>query len=257
MQGSTIRSVDDPEIDLANRRGAGSVIYTLVGFVAGCAAMLGSLALLHADVVDRGGTPSTTAAAQTGDNADALLEHVPPSVSGSCTSANRRAAATENSVYASVVCHPADVTGVTVQYMSVHDAYALRQLFNGQLQQNELMLAPTSSASKACASRPDGAFRWYGIPMGSGMTGAVVHDYRPGPGATHGEAACYVDNNLAWIDWIDYDTHIYAFASTDLENYQTLFQWWREQAGPFHPRHALVASGASAQPSMATDSGGM
>jgi hypothetical protein len=33
------------------RRGASSVLYTLVGFVAGCVAMFGSLALLHAEAV--------------------------------------------------------------------------------------------------------------------------------------------------------------------------------------------------------------
>jgi hypothetical protein len=159
-------------------------------------------------------------------------------------------------VYASVVCHPNDVSSVTVQYMSVHDAYALRQLFNGQMQQQHVELAPPAAAAAACSNRPDGAFRWYGMSMGDGMTGAVEHAFRSAPGATHGEATCYVDHQLAWIDWIDNDTHIYAFASTDLENYRTMFDWWRDEAGPFHPRHAVM-SGASASPGMATGDGGM
>jgi hypothetical protein len=230
------------------RRGAASVLFTLVGFVAGCVAMFGSLSLLHAEAVQPGkagqGSPSI---APSMDDTAALLEHIPPAIRPSCTQGNLRSAATQDSIYASVVCQQ-QIQGVPVQvqYMSVHDAIALRDLFNAQVDQNNINTA-LGGATETCGRTPPSgrAFRWYGKT--DEMTGDVVHVFShvsTGP-STQGRVACYVADGVAWLDWIDFDTHIYAFASTSIEHYGALFGWWLEQAGPYHPRHQVMPGSAT------------
>lgn len=243
MQDSKTRSIRVPEPTPPARRGASSVLFTLVGFVAGCVAMFGSLALLHAEAVRPGKLGSSSASLVPSMDATAeLLEHVPPAIRPSCAPGNLRPAATRDSIYASVICQQ-DVEGgsVQVQYMSVHDAIALRDLFQAQLDQSHIRMGPSAAAGRRCGSTPPsgGAFRWLGET--DEMTGDVVHAFvRPSTGPpTHGLVACYVAG-AAWLDWIDFDTHIYAFASTSIEHYGALFDWWLDQAGPFHPRHGAM-----------------
>jgi hypothetical protein len=260
VQDHKTRPVVVPDPSLPARRGAASVLFTLVGFVAGCVAMFGSLSLLHAEAVQPGkadqGSPST---APSMDDTAALLEHIPPAIRPSCTQGNLRSAATQDSIYASVVCQQ-QIQGVPVQvqYMSVHDAIALRGLFDTQVDQNGIQRA-LSGADETCDRTPPlgGAFRWYGGT--DEMTGEVVHAFSPvstGP-PTQGRVACYLADSVAWLDWIDFDTHIYAFASTSIEHYEALFSWWRDQAGPYHPRHQVMpgsntpsAEGSPASPQM-------
>lgn len=65
-----------------------------------------------------------------------------------------------------------------------------------------------------------------------------------------GRMICYADSEgLYWIDWVDNDTHIYAFASATPENYRRLFEWWTDSAGPFHSHPGDVGM-ASATPSV-------
>jgi hypothetical protein len=230
----------------------------LVGFAAGCVAMFGSLALLHAEAVRPGrAEPSPSPIAPSMDTTAALLEHVPPEIRESCQSRNLRAEATNDSVYASVVCQQ-QIQGdtVPVQYMFVHDQIALDDLFRAQLVHNDIQQAPSTGAAGSCgSSRPSaGAFKWYGET--DEMTGHVDHVFmRPSKGPiTEGSAACYIDaDGVAWLDWIDFDTHIYAFTSTSIEHYGALFQWWLDQAGPFHPRQGSMPGNtvpSSASPTM-------
>jgi hypothetical protein len=181
------------------------------------------------------------------DDTGALLELIPPAIRPSYTQNNLRSAATHDSIYASVVCQR-EIQGVPVQvqYMSVHDAIALRDLFNAQVDQNNIQMA-LDAAIDTCGRtpHPGGAFRWYGET--DEMTGAVVHAFShvsTGP-PTQGRVACYLADGVAWLDWIDLDTHIYAFASTSIEHYDALFGWWLEQAGPYHPRHQVMPGNAT------------
>jgi hypothetical protein len=242
VQDMKTRQIPVPGSTPPARRGASSVLFTLVGFVAGCAAMFGSLTLLNAEAVRPGRTePSSSSIAPSMDATAALLEHVPPAIRPSCQPMNLRPEATEDSIYVSVVCRqPIEGDVVQVQYMSVHDKIALVGLFSARLKPNGIERAPSSEATGMCRSSPPsaGAFRWYGE-----TTGDVIHAFKPhstGP-MTQGSVACYVDDDgIAWLDWIDLDTHIYAFTSTSIEHYVALFDWWRDQAGPFHPRHQAM-----------------
>jgi hypothetical protein len=228
------------------RRGVSSVLFTLVGFVAGCVAMFGSLALLHAELRPGQAEPSSSSIVPSMDATAALREHIPPAIEPSCQPGNLRYEATNDSVYASVVCSR-QIQGATVQvqYMSVHDKIALVDLFRGQLDQSGIQhVAPSTEAAGMCGSSPPsaGAFRWFGKT--DEMTGDVVHAFSlPSTGPrTQGLVACYIGAaGTAWLDWIDYDTHIYAFASSSIEHYGALFAWWLGQAGPFHPRHQAMS----------------
>jgi hypothetical protein len=230
-------------------------LFTLVGFVAGCVAMFGSLALLHAELRPGQAEPSSSSIVPSMDSTAALLEHVPPEIRP-CQQENLREEATKDSIYASVVCQqPIQGDVVQVQYMSVHDKIALVDLFRTQLELNDIQGAPSAQAIKTCegTSPLGGAFRWYGK---TDENGDVVHKFTRSSGPpTQGLVACYVDatTGAPSLDWIDFDTHVYAFASTSVERYGALFQWWRDEAGPFHPRHQAMSGNtvpSSAAPTM-------
>ncbi|MDP9302441.1 MAG: hypothetical protein M3P43_16350 [Actinomycetota bacterium] len=177
------------------------------------------------------------------DTLGALEEHLPKSV-GPCEPGNLRPA-TQGSIYASVICHPTGAPVLDLQYMTMHDSIALRDLFHGQLIQYQIDVASGPDASAVCDKRPHGAFRWYAQASGDPMLGAVMHAFDRQPGSTQGRAVCYIAGDRAWLDWIDPDTHIYAFASTSIEDYPALFHWWRDEAGPYHPRHQPTPTSAS------------
>jgi hypothetical protein len=127
--------------------------------------------------------------------------------------------------------------------MSVHDKSALDDLFRAQLVHSCIQrVAPSTEAAGMCGSSPleARAFRWYGKT--DVMTGDVYEFTRPSTGPpTQGWVACYVAaDGCPSLDWIDFDTHIYAFASTSVERYDAPFRWWLGQAGPFHPRHQAM-----------------
>jgi hypothetical protein len=220
-------------------------LFTLVGFVAGCVAMFGSLALLHAELRPGPAESSSSSIVPSMDTTAALLEHVPPEIRP-CQQENLREEATKDSIYASVVCQqPILGDVVQVQYMSVHDRIALASLFTAQLEVNHIQMTPSAAAIDTCGgtSPMGGAFRWFGE---TDANGDVVHAFiRPSKGTTtHGLMACYVAaDGRPSLDWIDFDTHIYSFASSSVEQYGALFDWWRGQAGPFHPRHQATMPG--------------
>jgi hypothetical protein len=216
------------------KRGVASVLFTLLGFITGALGMFGGLALLHAPVMrDEGMSSGGEISAE-----HILRDHLPPSVSD-CPTGDIRGDSIAGSAYVSVICE--DVPSATpskVEYALFHDAIAVNDLFDAKV--TSLGLEANASSGDCSRERPPpGWAPWYA--SGREMVQHLLGEGDPEHTAVSGgRMICYVDaDGLYWIDWIDNDTHIYAFASATPENYQRLFQWWVRSAGPFHS-HPVV-----------------
>jgi hypothetical protein len=227
------------------KRGVSAVLFTLLGFVAGALGMFGGLAVLHARVLHNTGSSSGAAVSAE----DILREHLPPSLRH-CTTGDIKGESVRNSAYAMVVCdNIPDGTPTRVEYALFHDETAMNEFFNTEVTgPNYRVKFPNEGCSR---KRPPGGGPWYSSEENADpMIGSLHHLLKKrAPGQTaSGLMICYVDeDHLYWIDWFDNDTHIYAFASATSENYQKLFDWWQNEAGPFHPHHS---ESSSATPSM-------
>jgi hypothetical protein len=240
MQGTKIDPAMKVESEPAGRRGAGSVLYTLVGFVAGCVAMFGSLSLLHADAVQRSQGSSGSASAGSlaspsdgSENAtsveDVLRMHIPERIIGSCQVGSSRDV--QSFAYTSVVCNPGDPVE-EVQYSTFHDAVAMRTEYA-----TDLAMAHLTGRAGDCSRVAFGQGRWWSSAERTDAQGEVVHQIGMpmAADATGGRFMCYPADGKAWIEWIDGDTHIYGWASAPQDAYAALYNWWVNEAGPFHP----------------------
>ncbi len=226
------------------KRGVAAVLFTLLGFVTGALGMFGGLALLHSPVSRDEGTSSGA-----GVSAEQILrDHLPPSMSH-CATGNIRGRAIADSAYAMVVCDNPGGTPSKVEYALFHDTIAVNDLFDAKVRSLNLKVKfPSGDCSQ---KQPlSGGGPWHG--SGGEMVQHVLGKENPEQMASSGGLMiCYVDaNGLYWIDWVDNDTHIYAFASAAPENYHMLFDWWERDAGPFHSHPLSGHEMPSATPSM-------
>jgi len=165
----------------------------------------------------------------------ALEEHIPTSILATCHEGNMREE-TQDSVIASVTCTPGIQQGNDLQYMKAHDTLAVRTLFRTRAEQYVgSELASGEDAVSTCATRTPGQFRWYALRMPNDSSGVVERVFHRTEDTTSGLAMCYSEDGMAWLEWVDLDTQIYAFASTPVEFYPLLYDWWLQEAGPNHP----------------------
>jgi serine/threonine protein kinase len=179
---------------------------------------------------DHGGSMGNTSFTAVQNN---LLEHIPKAIQSSCKPKNARPALSV-SAYASLQCSPGGVVGL-LQYNSMHDGVAMRTNYQ-LIQVNHHLLA---NEGNCAGDIPHGEKPWYSMEGGP-PDGRVTHVLGHKLGSSTGRAMCYEENGLAWIEWYDSDTHVYAFASTSLEDYPALYEWWLKSAGPDHPSHGSM-----------------
>jgi hypothetical protein len=211
------------------KRGVAVVLFTIFGFLAGALGMFGGLVVLHAPVLHNKGASSGAAISAE----DILREHLPPWASH-CPVGNRGGDPIAGSAYASVICdYGARGIPSKVEYALFHDTIAANGQIDAIVKSLKLNVDSTTADCSRKQQVPGGA-DWYGSR--NEKVQHILGQGDPEQMATSGgRMICYVDTSgLYWIDWVDNDTHIYAFASVAQENYPKLFDWWKNDAGPFH-----------------------
>jgi hypothetical protein len=225
-----------PETPAAERRTARTVLLVLLGVAIGGAAILGFFLLTDTTARSDDATMGQTSTMAGGTSVeDVLRMHIPPEILDTCHVQDEHNV--ESLAYTSLVCSPGSSVE-TLQYSTFHDALAIRFEFK-----TDAKTARIPEDAGDCSETPPGSGRWWGAAaddtMGTG--GEVMHDvqktasHMPG-GTTGGRYMCYRDGGLVWIEWYDGDTHIYGWAAASQDAYPQLYNWWVNQAGPFHPR---------------------
>jgi serine/threonine-protein kinase len=146
-----------------------------------------------------------------------LLPHIPPSIRTSC----RRVAPAAVAVFLrSLKCAQAHGQPGFVTYSRAHSGDALRAYFLRRVQGTGLHY-PTRLP---CSRKEPAADEW-------ARQGLLTHIEGPSH-AAEGRVVCYRDGSMATIAWTDTPTKMFAEASRPAAQWNDLYAWWRQTAGP-------------------------
>jgi hypothetical protein len=244
-QGPAAQSPSATTITTLDRRRPLYGIFMLIGLVVGALLVLAAVTASRssANPSPTSTTPSTTSATSTPTSAatpaaatfeqqvtSILKGHVPSTISTTCQPGDDHQA--QSFAIASVVCSATSGGApITVQYSWFHDGKAQRALFGYDEHTVGVETRAPDLASCGHASVHGG---WW-MQEKNNAAGDSPHSVTPKADATHGAALCYQQGSLAYIEWYDNDTRIYAWASTQRQLAPELFSWWESSAGPWHP----------------------